>query len=207
MRQIDKMCYLSHLDLVRVLDRALRRAKLPVSYSEGFHPHASISFAPPLPLGVEGWREPVVIGLAEQTPAQQFVQQLAPQLPEGFELVEVEMTSRGRRSPLAGLQVATYRAYLAPSTDLVKVEAAVQQLLGSSRLPWERETKSRRREVDLRPGIVSLCLHPAPPPFLEMELRADPDNLVKLDEVLAALADSTENTELCTTRLARADLR
>ncbi|MFN3739590.1 MAG: TIGR03936 family radical SAM-associated protein [Thermodesulfovibrionales bacterium] len=49
--------YLSHLELSRLIERALRRANIPLSYTEGFHPMPRISFGPALPVGVEGWRE------------------------------------------------------------------------------------------------------------------------------------------------------
>lgn len=205
--QTGRMRFLSHLDLVRVLDRALRRAKLPVAYSEGFHPHAQISFASPLPLGVEGWREPVVVGLAERLAAEQVKTRLQPVLPSDFALVDVEITSRGRRSPLADFNLAFYRAYLAPEIDLAPLQEAVDKLLYRKTWPWQRETKSRVREVDLRPGILSVGLQATPEPYLEMKLRADPDNLVKLEEVLASLALLAGEPEISTTRLARADLR
>lgn len=49
--------YLSHLEMIRLIERALRRAKIPLAYTEGFHPSPKISFCPALPVGIEGLRE------------------------------------------------------------------------------------------------------------------------------------------------------
>lgn len=49
--------YLSHLEMIRLIERGLRRAKVPLAYTEGFHPSAKISFGPALPVGIEGLRE------------------------------------------------------------------------------------------------------------------------------------------------------
>lgn len=49
--------YLSHLEMIRLIERSLRRAKIPLAYTEGFHPSPKISFGPALPVGVEGLRE------------------------------------------------------------------------------------------------------------------------------------------------------
>ena len=53
----DLLRYLSHREVITALLRAMRRASIPLIYSEGFHPHPKISFGPPLPVGVEGINE------------------------------------------------------------------------------------------------------------------------------------------------------
>ena len=62
--------YISHLDLIRCLQRAVCRAKLPAAYSEGFHPHMQTSFATTLPLGFTGTGELMDLELSEPLPCE-----------------------------------------------------------------------------------------------------------------------------------------
>ena len=96
--------FLSHLDLVRAMDRLVRRAKLPVLYSEGFHPHARLSFASPLPLGMEGWREPCLIELARPISAAEIARGGPASAPGAWSWCPLSLVRR-RRSPLADLLV------------------------------------------------------------------------------------------------------
>lgn len=199
--------YLSHLDLARAMDRAVRRAKLPVAYSQGFHPHARISFAQPLPLGMEGLREVCCLELSRVEPVAEMTRALGRELPAGLELVSLEITSRGRRSPLADLVLAEYEIYLAGPEPVVALGEAVTALLSAPEWPTERQTKRQLKTVDIRPGLRRLELRTEPEPHLVMELSAAPGDLVKPAEVLQALAELAGLPNLETTRWVRTHLR
>ena len=82
--------FISHLDLQRCFIRALRRARLDVAYTEGFHPHAHINFAQPLPLGVAGLRESVDIKLSDDSITNsQICEMLAAVMPGGVRVTAV----------------------------------------------------------------------------------------------------------------------
>lgn len=76
--------YMSHLDLNRAMIRALRRAKLPVWYTEGFNRHPYVTFAAPLSLGYEGLHETMDLRLEEDVPMEELVSRLGAVLPEGL---------------------------------------------------------------------------------------------------------------------------
>jgi radical SAM-linked protein len=80
------MKYISHLDLMRLLMRAMRRAGLPLKMSEGFSPHPKLSIMRALRLGVESDCEEANIVLKDFITPQEFQQKLQPQLPEGIEI-------------------------------------------------------------------------------------------------------------------------
>jgi radical SAM-linked protein len=82
-----EMIYFSHLDTVRILERALRRSNLPVYYTKGFNPHIKMSFSKALKLGEEGEIE-VTFYFSQEIPFQQLKEKLMPQLPSGLETVE-----------------------------------------------------------------------------------------------------------------------
>lgn len=77
--------YISHLDINRTMTRALRRAALPIWYTEGFHRHPYVSFAMPLALGYESVCECMDLRLTEQLPMQEVLDRLNAVLPVGLE--------------------------------------------------------------------------------------------------------------------------
>ncbi|WDV44680.1 TIGR03936 family radical SAM-associated protein [Clostridiaceae bacterium M8S5] len=82
--------YISHLDLMRLMYRALRRADIPVVYTQGFNPQPRISFATALSLGVESEGEYIDIELGEKINEEEFVQRLNHSLPEGIEIIKAK---------------------------------------------------------------------------------------------------------------------
>ena len=84
------MKYISHLDLMRLFMRALRRADLPLKMTEGFSPHPKLSIKRALKLGVESDNEEATILLRELVSPEEFRQRLQKQLPEGIEIKNVE---------------------------------------------------------------------------------------------------------------------
>jgi len=83
------MKYISHLDLMRLFMRALRRAGLPVKMTEGFSPHPKISLKRALKLGVESENEEASFVLKEPVAPEEFRQRLQGQLPEGIFIKDV----------------------------------------------------------------------------------------------------------------------
>ena len=83
------MRFISHLDLMRVFSRALRRASLPVKMSQGFSPRPKLSFKRALKLGVESESEELIICLREQVEIDKFRNSLQKELPEGVYLKEI----------------------------------------------------------------------------------------------------------------------
>ena len=86
------MKYISHLDLMRLFMRALRRAGLPVKMTEGFSPHPKISLKRALKLGVESENEEASFVLKEPVAPEEFRQRLQGQLPEGILIKEVTIS-------------------------------------------------------------------------------------------------------------------
>ncbi|MBP7216937.1 MAG: TIGR03936 family radical SAM-associated protein [Candidatus Omnitrophica bacterium] len=81
--------FISHLDLMRLFMRALRRADLPVKITEGFNPHPKISIPKALKLGLESEHEEAEFSLVEYISEQEFQDRLQCQLPDGIELKSV----------------------------------------------------------------------------------------------------------------------
>lgn len=84
------MRFISHLDLVRLFQRALRRAELPVTITKGFSPRLKVSITRALKLGLESDREEAVICLEEPVEAEKFINRINEQLPDGVKVTGVQ---------------------------------------------------------------------------------------------------------------------
>lgn len=84
------MRYISHLDLMRLFARAMRRADLPLKLSEGFSPHPKLSFKRALKLGLESENEEASIILKFPVTPEDFKNRLQKQLPEGIKVQDVQ---------------------------------------------------------------------------------------------------------------------
>src|SRR4030042_619242 len=85
----EEVKFISHLDLMRLWQRALNRAGAPLAYSEGFNPHPRMSLAAPLALGVTSETELMDIILAKWMSPHSFTAAVSRQLPPGIEILQV----------------------------------------------------------------------------------------------------------------------
>jgi len=186
--KVGRLRFLGHLDVATTFDRALRRAKLPVAYSEGFHPRAKLTFAASLPVGVAGLHELCGIDLEEHIDSAAFGKQLHKQLPRGLNLLSAQVLPRQKRSPFADLNRVDYTVDIDPDeVNANEVAKAVRDFLDSDTINISRETKSRRRTVDIRPGTHELAVASSQELQLQMSLSLAQDDLVKPAEVLQVL--------------------
>ncbi|MCM8789696.1 MAG: TIGR03936 family radical SAM-associated protein [Candidatus Omnitrophica bacterium] len=88
------MRYISHLDLMRLFLRAMRRADLPLKITQGFNPHPKFSIKRALKLGLESSTEEAIITLTRYVKPQEFKERLQKQLPEGIEIQSVNANIR-----------------------------------------------------------------------------------------------------------------
>jgi len=84
------MRFVSHLDLMRLFQRAVRRAAIPVTLTKGFSPHLKISITRALKLGVESSGEEAVFHMDGDMPPQDFVNRMNAKLPEGVRILSAE---------------------------------------------------------------------------------------------------------------------
>lgn len=144
--------WLGHLDLFRAWERVLRRAGLPLLYSQGFNPRPRMAIALPLPVGITGEDELLDIFLTHPIPPLEIVHRVHPQLPVGLVIRSVEKVDLGAPSLQSQLRAAEYIARLKTSSS--DLSQRVQKLLAAESCPRQR----RGREYDLRPLIQALSV-------------------------------------------------
>jgi radical SAM-linked protein len=160
------LALLSHLDLVRLMERALRRSGLPVSFTGGFHPLPRVQFALALPLGAEADGEWMDIEFICEIEPAAALERLQPQLPVGFSLKEAKSVAVSGPSLSQELVGACWQLQLRPVAGSLPDEAwqgAVDELLASDSWIWQdTDKKGRPRQRECRPYLQSLGWAAAP---------------------------------------------
>lgn len=190
--------FLSHLDALRALLRALRRADLPLALSQGYNPHLKIAFASALPLGVESEAEYLDIKLTRPLAPAELARRLAEALPPGFLLREVRYAPGGGRALASYEAVSRHVARPLPN-DGAEIERDGSEQGGDAdlveRTRWFLEQpavvveRSSGRTVDVRSLVADVRVPPATDDgwSIEFDLLSGPKGAGRADELLEAL--------------------
>jgi radical SAM-linked protein len=154
----DELKFLSHLDIMKLWERALRRANVPVAYSQGFVQHTRISLAAPLSVGMTSQAELMDVYLSRWLSPPVFKQQVMPQLPRGITLLDVCPVNPDGPSLQAAVRLAEYEVEMENDRDSSAVETAIRALLSTRELPWQHQRDNGVRHYDLRPLIDDIWL-------------------------------------------------
>ena len=147
--------HIGHLDLMRAMQRILRRTGLPVSYSQGFNPHMVINFAAPLSVGASGLREIMDVALAREVPEDEFLFKLSNALPPALKAVAARSVADTYPAPMSKLFAASYDMELdGPAGE--SAAKCLPEFLNKSEIPAMRKTKSGEKPCDIRPMIYHL---------------------------------------------------
>ena len=139
--------YTSHLDMNRCFTRAVRRAGIPLWYTEGFNPHPYLTFLLPLPLGTAGEREPLDIRTVEDISAEEIKKRLNAVLPEGLEIVDVtEARDKANEIVTASYEITARFESEAEAENFAKT---VTDIIGTGTLEAEKRSKRGIKTVNL----------------------------------------------------------
>jgi radical SAM-linked protein len=185
----DEVKFITHLDLMRLWERALRRAQVEVAYSEGFTPHAQLSLAAPLAVGVTSVGELIDVYLATRLTPLEFMRDVGRQLPGGIELLDVQEVGLRGPSLQSELRAAEYEASLPASVGEDDAHAAVERFLAAESLPWEQLRDKEVRRYDIRALVQEMWLERPNngSPVVAMRLRADSGGAGRPEQVIAAM--------------------
>lgn len=150
--------FISHLEYVRTIGRAIRRAKLPAAYSEGFNPHLKFSLASALGVGVVSYTEFVEIELAEPMEVLAAAQALDAALPRGIRVLAADAVDTHHAALMSQAAGAEYRVTLPWAADISEAAAdfnAAPQLLFKKAAP---KTKAGFKEIDVKFYIPHLTV-------------------------------------------------
>lgn len=185
--------FMSHLDMVRTFERAVRRAGIPVSLSQGFNPHSKMAFGFPLPVGVSGLAEYVDIDLDRDVSPDEIVHALGPAMPPGFEIAGARRLEDKVPALMAEVERSSYTVSIGPENALAleDMEKCLEGIMGQVEITVSRRKKDGPpADFNIRPGMLSLSARKeGGRVILEMELMSGSTLNVRPGEVVSALRD------------------
>lgn len=151
--------WLSHLDVLRTFERALRRSELPVAYTEGFNPRPKLWFAAPIGVGVTGEAEMSAFDLTLPVNSEDIAERLAAVMPQAFP-VRGAWPIPQMGSPFGANVVNRMRIMLEPPVGVTaeNLQNAIDVLMAQTEIEIERESKNSLKKINIRPRIARLEL-------------------------------------------------
>jgi radical SAM-linked protein len=185
----EELKFISHLDLMRLWQRALNRAGVALAYSEGFNPHPRMSLAAPLALGVTSEAELMDIVLAKWSSPHTFTTAVSGQLPRGIAISQVYNTPLTMPSLQSQVRHAEYTVTLETEKGREDIESAITNLLEKESLPWQHQRDTGPHHYDLRALIDDIWLIDwrEGSCTIGMRLRCDSSGAGRPEQVAAAL--------------------
>jgi radical SAM family uncharacterized protein/radical SAM-linked protein len=197
--KLGRLVALSHLETVTALLRSVRRARLPVAYSQGYHPKPRVSFGPALPVGVESLCEYVDLELIGTHDARAIGDRLGRELPDGLTLLDAKPVDPRAPSLNESMRAVHYRVEFtegwsaeALQERISAFEAAEHSVVKRSAPPKAKDRKRHSKSAAPKEKTINLkeiVTHVAVegPGRVAFSLRVDPSGSAKPAEVLAAI--------------------
>jgi radical SAM-linked protein len=176
--------FISHLDTMRTLHRAFRRAELPIAYSQGFNPHPSISVAAPLSLGIGSVAEYADVELDRTVDMSEFVGKLNGTLPDGIEIREAIKIEGKQPTSMSAVEGAKYFISLQHRITRDEAGKLIDGILDSDEIKVMKKTKSGEKLTDIRPLIKAI------------KIREFSENAITLECLLYSGSRGNLNPEL-----------
>lgn len=151
-----EISYTSHLDVQRTLQRAFRRAELPLAYSKGFNPHPKLSFATALATGYTSDGEWFEVELDRPIEPQAFIERVNLALPDGMRVVEAFEVDDSIDTLSKLIRAARYEltVHFDGAVAQQDVRSALDSIMGSEPVIVDKKTKSGIKPTDIRPDIL-----------------------------------------------------
>jgi radical SAM-linked protein len=147
--------FLSHLEIIRALERAVRRAQLPLAFTQGFSPHPRISYGPALSVGISSQAEFMDLILTENVPGERLYDLLHQYLPQGLEVFAVKCIPVNSSSLTKIIDVANYEVTIRGAFSRSEPERYLKSF-GREKIVVERKIKGRTVSFNLFDRLISL---------------------------------------------------
>ena len=144
--------FIGHLDTMRYFQKVLRRAELPVAFSEGFSPHILMSFASPLGVGKTSTGEYFDLDLTDSLSCREIAARIKSNLSEGFSVCAVsEIEAVKKTNGMRVIAAASY--HVRTSVEIPVSDERIREFLQQTKIEILRKTKRREEWTDIRPWI------------------------------------------------------
>lgn len=175
--------------MMRLWQRALRRAGILLAYSRGYNPHPRLSMAAPLALGITSEAELMDVFIEKQISPHSFELAVKRQLPNGVSIMQVNDIPLSLPSLQSSIRAAEYQVSVDTKKSRKQVEGILNSLLATERLPWQHRRDKDLRCYDLRILIYGLWLLECRDKscVIGMKLRCDNTGSGRPEQVCLAL--------------------
>lgn len=178
--KLDRARWFSHLEVVNIFYRGLRRSGLPLHFSQGYHPLPRVAFHGALPVGVESLAETLDLELTQPVPEDAICQNLSDALPSGLKILTATRLARKEPPPLR-----TRSVYVIESSEAVFTSQAVADFEARSQWLVTRRKPQQVRQINARPLVETL--HVRDGKHLELVLRQREKDNLKASEAVASI--------------------
>lgn len=187
----EQVRFISHLDFARTVERGLRRARIPVAYSEGFNPHVKLSFASALSVGVTGQQEYLDVELNEDMAPEQFSQQLSGFLPDGIAIGRAVKITDRHKALMAIVNFATYTVELPLFGELSQARESIERFNAAVSVSFTRNSPKGKRIIELKQYIQApVAMETSGNTLLlSFGISITPSGSAKASELIEALAE------------------
>jgi len=185
--------YTGHLDLHKILERSIRRAHLPLAYSQGYHPQPKLNLAAALPLGFSSRAEVMDIWLNEDV--ENVASALQASVPPGLTILDEKSVDDREPSLQSQVIAAEYEVEVTETGSASGLTEKIASVLDSESIPRVR----RKKEYDLRPLVEELTLTSDNQLFMRLTAREGATG--RPEEVLDVMGIPLEDTRIERTRL------
>ncbi|MDD3569758.1 MAG: TIGR03936 family radical SAM-associated protein [Lachnospiraceae bacterium] len=152
----EEIKFIGHLDIVQAFQRSIKRADLPIAYSNGFNPHQQIDFASPLSLGYVSEGEYGDLKLTQDLEPKEVMERLNAVLPDGMVIKELIRRRDGVKNTMASVSAGRYKAYLDSRITPKMVEENLENYFALKEIIVMKKTKKNFKETDIKPDIFQL---------------------------------------------------
>lgn len=181
--------FISHLDMMRMWERAMRRAGVPIAYSQGFSPHPQMSIAAPLSVGMTGEAELMDVFCSRPVMPQWLEGAVNQQLPDGIKVTSVQQIAPVLPSLQSQVRFADFIVKVKTEKTEEEIKEAIVHLLSLKTLPWQHKRDTGIKSYDLRLLINEIYLITRKNGIAEIAMRLCCDNrgTGRPEQVTAAL--------------------
>ncbi len=155
-RKYGVMKFIGHLDIMRYFQKSMRRAEIPIAFSQGYSPHMIMSFANPLGVGLTSDGEYFDIELKESIDSVSAIRQLNEVMVEGMEIISFVELPETQKTGMSIVAAADYLVIPKECTIDATFIDALERFAAEEHIVIMKKTKKSYREVDIRPLIYKI---------------------------------------------------
>lgn len=177
------LSYIGHLDLKAVFERALKRAELPLLYTQGFNPRPMLVFALPLGVGIDTEGDYLDVSMEVPVDPEEYIARLNAELPDGLRVLHAVSIDEPKNSLMSVVTCAEYRIEAPGITD------KVLKIFGRDQVETTKKSKGREVKVDIRPLLIK-PLTTSTPDCAEYMCYAGSQQNLRPDVLIKALCET-----------------